>query len=550
MNTFAMAKKHTASVAAFSRLTLKTTPSWSAYQTRVHNILRGQKLQPQLSIGKPDDKYEREADRIADQVMRIPDAELIDHYGRIGQTPGNRVQRLCSKCEDELQRQPVTAEEEDTLQTQAASGAASEISAEVESRIHALKGGGRPLPERVRVFYERRFAQDFSQVRMHTDPKASASARTLSASAYTVGRNIVFAAGRYAPGTEAGGRLLAHELTHVIQQRGMASGAELPLQLQATESSPDEESADPDSSPQKRPASLELQAFPVTRDICDCVPDIERARDHMDMSITALNACESSSTTNDELEKCKREHVAKEASGLPRLELSGTVNYRTGVVVTKAEAGSCSPVLEAGARRWAIPELRFSRMIAESITDPQFLEEYDKLEGDKERFKKLSARFPKETAKWREIMENVPTQTNLTRQGYRKASQFFRIVLALMRPGGWVCPKPAEEQGPKEAGAEKIGRYIVVPDPKNRPTEYWEISDPSQDLPDQPFERRPYFEIEKDEGGLFYRHRKRDGDGKQYLPIQDPNLTQQTISPPVYDWSAQESRARKKSRNY
>ena len=81
-----------------------------------------------------------------------------------------------------------------------------------------LRSPGRPLESETRRFMERRIGFDFGRVRLHTDARASASARSLSAKAYTVGSDVVFAAGRYAPGTTEGRRLLAHELTHVVQQ--------------------------------------------------------------------------------------------------------------------------------------------------------------------------------------------------------------------------------------------------------------------------------------------------------------------------------------------
>ncbi|HEY7544944.1 MAG TPA: DUF4157 domain-containing protein, partial [Blastocatellia bacterium] len=83
-----------------------------------------------------------------------------------------------------------------------------------------LASPGQPLDTAARAFMEPRFGQDFSQVRVHTGAKADESARSVSALAYTVGRDIVFAEGRYAPATHEGRRLLAHELTHTIQQGG------------------------------------------------------------------------------------------------------------------------------------------------------------------------------------------------------------------------------------------------------------------------------------------------------------------------------------------
>lgn len=89
----------------------------------------------------------------------------------------------------------------------------------------ALRSQGRPLDESARSFMESRFGHDFARVRVHTDERAAASARAVGASAYTVGEQIVFAAGRYSPASDAGRRLLAHELTHVSQSRRDGGGS-------------------------------------------------------------------------------------------------------------------------------------------------------------------------------------------------------------------------------------------------------------------------------------------------------------------------------------
>ncbi|HET6936330.1 MAG TPA: DUF4157 domain-containing protein, partial [Candidatus Angelobacter sp.] len=88
-----------------------------------------------------------------------------------------------------------------------------------------LDSSGQPLDSATREFMEPRFGHDFSRVRVHTDHKASQSAKAVNALAYTVGHNVVFAGGQYAPGKKSGQKLLAHELTHVVQQRKMASAA-------------------------------------------------------------------------------------------------------------------------------------------------------------------------------------------------------------------------------------------------------------------------------------------------------------------------------------
>lgn len=119
----------------------------------------------------------------------------------------------CSRCSEEregsLQR---AAQSRDS--TNGHHGAVPPIVHEV------LRSTGQPLETRTRGLMESRFAHDFSHVRVHTGAKAAESARAVNALAYTVGRDVVFSAGKYAPGTTAGKQLIAHELTHVVQQRG------------------------------------------------------------------------------------------------------------------------------------------------------------------------------------------------------------------------------------------------------------------------------------------------------------------------------------------
>ncbi|NIM15976.1 MAG: DUF4157 domain-containing protein, partial [Candidatus Aminicenantes bacterium] len=88
----------------------------------------------------------------------------------------------------------------------------------IESNISSLKGRGQPLPESTRTFFEPRFGYDFSKVRVHTDAKAAETAKSINAKAFTTGKDVVFGAGQYSPGTSIGRGLLAHELIHVLQQ--------------------------------------------------------------------------------------------------------------------------------------------------------------------------------------------------------------------------------------------------------------------------------------------------------------------------------------------
>ena len=158
-------------------------------------------IQTKLTIGQPNDRYEREADRVAEQVIRMQEPAAVSFT-----TP--HIQRACPECE----------EKEELLQTKEISGQNAETTPDLESRINDIKGGGQPLSESERAFYEPRFGYDFSQVRVHTGTQAAEAAREVNARAFTMGRNLVFGGGQYAPGTTRGRRLLAHELTHVLQQ--------------------------------------------------------------------------------------------------------------------------------------------------------------------------------------------------------------------------------------------------------------------------------------------------------------------------------------------
>ena len=103
---------------------------------------------------------------------------------------------------------------------------------EVPPIVHdVLRSPGQPLDTSTRAFMEPRFGHDFSHVRVHTDAKAAESARSVNALAYTVGRNMVFGREQYTPGTRSGAQLMAHELTHVIQQEGGHPGGSISIGL-------------------------------------------------------------------------------------------------------------------------------------------------------------------------------------------------------------------------------------------------------------------------------------------------------------------------------
>lgn len=162
--------------------------------------VRAGRLQAKLALSQPGDLYEQEADQIADRIMRMTEPT---------------VQRSCAPCAAGGAPCP-KCQDAQMPKVQRAAATGTERSAP-DGLVGAL-GPGRPLDPDTRRFMESRFGTDFGPVRLHTGGAASASAESIQARAYTLGRDIAFASGEYRPGTPEGNRLLAHELTHVIQQ--------------------------------------------------------------------------------------------------------------------------------------------------------------------------------------------------------------------------------------------------------------------------------------------------------------------------------------------
>ncbi len=174
-------------------------------------------LQAKLTVNKPGDSYEQEADRISEQVMRMPDSAVPLASSSTPPALQRKcacagTDHLCSECEGE-------AERGNKLQCKANSATADAAPASAPPIVHeVLRSPGEPLDTSTRAFFEPRFGRDFSHVRVHTGTQAAESARSVNALAYTVNHSVAFGAGSYAPHTTEGRRLLAHELAHVVQQ--------------------------------------------------------------------------------------------------------------------------------------------------------------------------------------------------------------------------------------------------------------------------------------------------------------------------------------------
>lgn len=204
-------------------------------------------VQPKLSIGKPDDQYEQEADAVADKVVsQLPHAPAA-----------TSVQRQCANCEADEQLQKLESEEQehslpettiqrkpifesqeepaerDTIQRKCAAceqeegkiqakavGSEPMASSALQNQLNNTKGSGQSLPEATRSSMESAIGADFSGVRVHTDRSAVQMNKELGAQAFTHGKDVYFNAGKYDTTSNGGQHLLAHELTHVVQQGG------------------------------------------------------------------------------------------------------------------------------------------------------------------------------------------------------------------------------------------------------------------------------------------------------------------------------------------
>ena len=183
-------------------------------------FFEGIALQRKLTIGSANDAYEQEADRVADQVVKM-DTVQTDATP----TTGALVQRKCAACEhdEHVQKKPLATTISPLIQkTAAATGTdGGTASNAITNQINASKGNGHTMDNSTQHFMESRFGNDFSGVRIHTGSQAIQMSRDLNAQAFTVGNDIYFNEGKYNPDSTQGKHLLAHELTHTIQQKGI-----------------------------------------------------------------------------------------------------------------------------------------------------------------------------------------------------------------------------------------------------------------------------------------------------------------------------------------
>lgn len=172
-------------------------------------VAQAPSIQPKLEIGAVNDPLEYEADSMADKVMRMGGLPPVNHAA------GNAIQR-CSCGDEEIHRKPLSS----FIQRKESAGGI-HASAGVSDQINSTRGNGNSMDATTQSFMESRFGTAFNGVKIHTNDEAIQMNRELSARAFTIGNDIYFNEGQYQPGSDSGKHLLAHELTHTVQQNKM-----------------------------------------------------------------------------------------------------------------------------------------------------------------------------------------------------------------------------------------------------------------------------------------------------------------------------------------
>ncbi|QDK82125.1 DUF4157 domain-containing protein [Spirosoma sp. KCTC 42546] len=185
-------------------------------------------VQTKLSVGQANDRFEREADSTADHVMRMPAPAV--HSGSFSPTTGLLQPKIDEKEKKDIGRKEDSIDppiirlktEDDDRKKLRKKGetSAPPITSHFESQLSASQSGGQPLSADTRQFMEPRFGADFSSVRVHTDAPAVQMSQNIGAQAFAYQNHVYFNEGKYSPGSNSGQHLLAHELTHVVQQGG------------------------------------------------------------------------------------------------------------------------------------------------------------------------------------------------------------------------------------------------------------------------------------------------------------------------------------------
>lgn len=305
---------------------------------------------------------------------------------------------------------------------------------------------------------------DFSGVRIHADTRAVESARRMNARAYTVGHDIVFGAGQYAPATEAGRRLIAHELTHVLQQRGLSSNPIYRCQFQFEEGFAGGARVPPRAlgehvpkAPAMRPAEGELvEGFRVTPAMCYCVRSIGIEEERAKKAIGAFLSCLVQERTVDGLYTCAKikvygsKQAAEKAAEVPAAaetsSETGAITWATEeeekerIKVLGHQEHCYRLIVRAAILRHETKHIEQFDEIAKSL-GAQFFAQFKALQGNPERMEKLRKQFPKETAQYEKEAVNKETvgprrAARMEIEALNRELQFYGKVRAAL---GKIC---------------------------------------------------------------------------------------------------------------
>ena len=213
--------KHHTSTPFFTKI--RNGSFFSQLQEQENPFFSPQSIQTNLTIGKSDSKYEKEADHLSELALQrmsmLHTNTTLQRKSLMEEEEGN-IQRKCEQ-EESIQPKKLTPLSiEESIQTKATGG--SIASTDLSNRIQSSKGKGVALPQATRASYEAAFGTDFSGVKIHTDSAAIQMNKELEARAFTTGKDIYFNQGEYQPNSTAGKKLLGHELVHVVQQKALS----------------------------------------------------------------------------------------------------------------------------------------------------------------------------------------------------------------------------------------------------------------------------------------------------------------------------------------
>ncbi|MFD1686071.1 DUF4157 domain-containing protein [Halobellus litoreus] len=267
----------------------------------IKRLHRRGEIQAHLDVNQPGNREEREAERVAEEVLQRDESTHDD-------------------------RAPTV-----TPRTSDGTGGNETLDNETEAEVRSVTSGGRPLPESMRSFFESRFGRDFSDVRVHTGSQADEVARSIDAEAFTLGSDVVFRNDTYDPGSPRGRRLVAHELAHVVQQR---SGSLSTVMRQGPErdrgmsnSSLDGESSrfsyftpEPSAQPQQGPVRVDPEVLKRARTVIETLTRYSNdLSDYYGIAVDIVNAI-----SGYQSEKMNWDKISEEA-GLELLGLLSSV---------------------------------------------------------------------------------------------------------------------------------------------------------------------------------------------------------------------------------